>query len=139
MAASNTIERLIVHSRGTAMHPFLYILVTISATVAGQLLLKRGMSQVGEVPAEPVRALVFLLGAFLNGRVFAALVLAFVASLGWMAAVSKLPLSYAYPFMAATFPIVLIFSRIMFTEQISPLRWVGVLVIWLGLFLVSRS
>jgi len=121
------------------VRPFVYVLITISATVAGQLLLKKGMLQVGEVPSEPARAILFLLGAFLNVQVFAALVLAFVASLGWMAAVSKLPLSYAYPFMAATFPIVLIFSRILFSEQISTLRWIGVFVIWLGLFLVSRS
>lgn len=121
------------------MRPFLYVLLTITATVAGQLLLKKGMTQVGEVPAEPLRAIQFLLGAFLNSRVFAALVLAVVASLGWMAAVSKLPLSYAYPFMATTFPLVLVFSRVMFAEEISALRWVGVVIIWLGVVLVSRS
>lgn len=121
------------------MPPYLYVVITISATVAGQLLLKKGMIQVGEVPPEPLRAIVFLLGSFLNPRVFAALVLAFVASLGWMAAVSRLPLSYAYPFMATTFPIVLILSRVIFSEEIGMLRWAGVIVIWLGLVLVSRS
>jgi drug/metabolite transporter (DMT)-like permease len=121
------------------MRPSFYVFLTISATVAGQLILKRGMVQVGEVPQETGQVLGFLMGAFLNPLVFAALCLAFVASLGWMAAVSRLPLSYAYPFMAVTFPLVLVFSRILFLESISPLRWVGVFVIWLGVFLVSRS
>lgn len=121
------------------MRPYLYVFVTIAATVAGQLLLKKGMTQVGEVPAEPMGALLFLLGAFLNVRVLAALALAVVASLGWMAAVSKLPLSYAYPFMATTFPLVLVFSRMMFAEEISTLRWAGIAVIWVGVLLVSRS
>jgi len=121
------------------MNPILFVMITIVATVAGQLLLKQGMSQVGKVPHEPGRIAVFLVDALLNPRVIGALVLAFVASLGWMSAVSRLPLSYAYPFMATTFPLVLIFSRILFSEQISTLRWIGVFVIWLGLFLVSRS
>ncbi len=121
------------------MRPFLYVFLTITATVVGQLLLKKGMAQVGEVPPEPLRAVWFLAGAFLNGRVLAALALAVVAALGWMAAVSRLPLSYAYPFMATTFPLVLLFSRVMFAEQISVLRWTGIVVIWLGVILVSRS
>jgi multidrug transporter EmrE-like cation transporter len=121
------------------MHPFFYVVITIGATVAGQLLLKLGMSQVGEVPQDPGRILSFLMGAFLNLRVVTALFLAFVASLGWMAAVSRLPLSYVYPFMAITFPLVLLFSRLMFAEQISALRWTGIFVIWLGVLLVSRG
>lgn len=121
------------------MRPYMYVVVTITATVAGQLLLKRGMTQIGGVPAEPLQAILFLMGAFLNAQVFTALVLAFLASLGWMAAVSKLPLSYAYPFMAISFPLVLVFSRLIFHEQISAIRWVGVIVIWLGVLLVSRS
>jgi len=121
------------------MRSSFYVFLTITSTVAGQLLLKRGMSQVGEVPREHGRILWFLLGAFLNPQVFAALCLAFVASLGWMAAVSRLPLSYAYPFMAVTFPLVLVFSRFLFLEQISTLRWIGVFVIWFGVYLVSRS
>ena len=97
------------------------------------------MLQVGQMPSNTKDYLPFFFKALTNFRVFFSFILAFIAALGWVAAVSKLKLSYAYPFMASTFAIVLIFSRILFNEEISLIRWIGVLVIWFGVFLVSRS
>jgi multidrug transporter EmrE-like cation transporter len=116
-----------------------YVLLTIIGTVAGQLMLKSGMLQVGQMPSNTKDYLPFFFKALTNFRVILSLFLAFIAAMGWIAAVSKLKLSYAYPFMASTFAIVLIFSRILFNEEISLIRWIGVFVIWFGVFLVSRS
>jgi multidrug transporter EmrE-like cation transporter len=118
---------------------FFYVLITIIGTVSGQLMLKSGMLQVGEMPSNASESIPFLFRALSNFRVACSLVLAFIAAMGWIAAVSRLKLSYAYPFMASTFAFVLVFSRILFNEEILLIRWVGVFVIWFGVFLISRS
>lgn len=117
----------------------LYVLLTIIGTVAGQLMLKSGMIQVGQIPSDAKDYIPFFLKAFTNFRVIFSLILAVIAAMGWMAALSKLKLSYAYPFMASTFAVVLVFSHFLFKEEISLIRWVGVFVIWFGVILISRS
>jgi multidrug transporter EmrE-like cation transporter len=121
------------------MRPYLFILLTITGTVAGQLMLKKGMIQVGQVPSKIGQLAPFFFNALTNLYVIFSLLLAFIASMGWIAAVSKLDLSYAYPFMASTFAIVVLFSAIFFKEEVSLIGWIGVFVIWFGVFLVSRS
>jgi len=124
----------------TTMHSaILYVLITIIGTVAGQLMLKSGMLQVGEIPSQTKEFMPFFFKALTNSRVILSFLLAFIAAMGWVAAVSKLRLSYAYPFMASTFAIVLVFSHFLFREEIPLVRWIGVLVIWFGVFLLSRS
>jgi drug/metabolite transporter (DMT)-like permease len=123
------------------MRPGFYILITIIFTVGGQLMLKKGMLQVGGIPpnGNADEYIAFFIKALTNFNVILSLFLAFVAALGWIAAISKLNLSYAYPFMASTFAFVLFFSWLIFGEQVSLLRWGGIFVIWVGIFLISRS
>ena len=117
----------------------IYVLITIAGTVAGQLMLKSGMLQVGQMPSDTKEYLPFFFKALTNFRVILSLALAFIAAMGWIAALSKLKLSYAYPFMASTFAFVLVFSHFLFKEEISFVRWVGIFVIWFGVLLISRS
>lgn len=119
------------------MRSLLYVVITIIGTVAGQLMLKKGMLEVGQIPSNPNEYIPFFIKAFSNFKVIFSLFLAFVAALGWIAALSRLDLSYAYPFMASTFVFVLIFSKLLFNEEISLLRWSGVFVIWFGVFLTT--
>ena len=119
--------------------PLFYVLLTIIGTVVGQLMLKSGMLQVGQIPSNMNDYIPFFYKAFTNFRVIFSLILAVIAAMGWMAALSKLKLSYAYPFMASTFAIVLVLSHFLFKEEISFIRWVGVFVIWFGVILISRS
>lgn len=119
--------------------PLFYVLITIIGTVAGQLMLKSGMLQVGKIPSDAKEYIPFFFKALTNFRVVLSLILAFIAAMGWIAALSRLKLSYAYPFMASTFAFVLVFSHFLFKEEVSLIRWVGVFIIWFGVFLASRS
>lgn len=121
------------------MNPLIYVIITIVGTVSGQLILKRGMLEVGEIPSNLNDCISFFIRTLTNLKVIFSLSLAFTAALSWMAAVSKLKLSYAYPLMASTFPLVLLFSFIFFKEEVTLIRWIGVFVIWFGVFLVSKS
>lgn len=65
--------------------------------------------------------------------------LAFGAALAWIAAVSKLSLGTAYPFMSLAFVITALFSAVVLGESISEMRWAGIGVVFFGLILVARG
>lgn len=117
---------------------YIFVALTIVLTVYGQLVLKWKM---GDLAPEGLRLddLPALIRILLNPWVITAFVAAFAASLCWMAAISKLPLSKAYPFMAMSFPTVAILAVLFFNEQVSTPKVVGILLIVLGAIVLSRA
>ena len=57
----------------------------------------------------------------------------------WLAALSRVDLSYAYPFASLSYVLMLIASWQLFNETITPLRLIGTLIIATGVLVVSRS
>ena len=57
----------------------------------------------------------------------------------WLWVLSRAQLSFAYPLLSLSFPIVVILSTIFFAEVISPVRWIGVGLIVIGVSLISRT
>ena len=58
---------------------------------------------------------------------------AFIASLCWMAAMTKFELSYAYPFTSLSFILVLILSGLFFHEPITIYKIIGSVLIVSGI------
>ena len=118
---------------------YLLVLVSVVAMSGTQLLLKKGLLQVGGYPHNLTEIGSFFLKAYTNGYVIFAVILTIVTALAWIIAVSKAELSQIYPFMALSYVLVAVFSMVIFKEDVSPLRWAGIGVICLGVLLVSRS
>ena len=119
----------------------LYLLVFISVTAmsAGQLLLKKGLFSVGSYPQNFSELIPFFLKTYSNGYVIVAVFLTILTALVWILTVSRVQLSFVYPFMALSYVLVALFSLLIFKEDVTTLRWLGISVICLGVFLVSRS
>ena len=104
----------------------------------GQLLLKFGMRQVGPVSrsvlSNPVS---FLLAMFSNPLILIAVPLYASGFVIWSVVLSKLDLSYAYPFMAVAYVLVPLLSWLILGEHVPTMRWVGIVVICIGLVLVG--
>lgn len=62
-----------------------------------------------------------------------------VSSLFFLKALGEKPLSWAYPFIALTYPMVLIFSALLFKEDIPISRWFGVFLILLGVIFIGKK
>lgn len=118
---------------------YLYILGTITLTVYGQLILKWRVSQVGPLPAEMADKLRFMLSLLLDPAILSGFAAAFLASMTWMAAMTKFELSYAYPFMALNFVVVLILSQCLLGEPLTLQKSVGVALIVLGTVVAARG
>lgn len=118
---------------------YFYIFLTILLTVYGQIAIKWQVLKVGALPEGLADKVSFLLHLLLNPWIVSALAAAFLASFFWMAAMTKLQLSHAYPFMGLTFVAVLLASGYFFDEPVTTLKIVGVALIVLGLVVGSQG
>jgi multidrug transporter EmrE-like cation transporter len=118
---------------------YLYIVLTVLLTVFGQLAIKWQVNQAGALPAAAHDKLTFLIHLLLNPWIIAAFAAAFLASISWMGAMTKFPLSHAYPFMSMNFVIVLILSAWLFNEPVSMTKVVGIALICIGTIVASQG
>ena len=115
-----------------------YILLSVFIVVLGQLLIKKGLNRLGIVSfsSNVIRT---YLRIFLSPYVIAGIVTYILSMFLWLYSLTKVDLSFAYPFLALSYTLILVFSRIFLHERISPLRIIGVFVIYLEMLVVSRS
>ena len=101
----------------------LVVILAQSAQVAGQLLLKRGMSGVGgRLP-----------------RLAGGLALLTVWFLAWLRLLQSLDLSYLYPFEGISLVLLVLAARVVLHEAVGARAWVGVALITTGMVLVGLS
>ena len=114
------------------------ILLSTLSGVAGQTAIKLGVSKPGvSESATGLLALVSLI--FESPLVLLGLFFYALGALAWIAVLTKLDLSVAYPFLALNFVFVTVASRFILGETVPPLRWLGIMVIIAGILLVARS
>jgi drug/metabolite transporter (DMT)-like permease len=119
--------------------PYMFLILTLAGTVAGQLMLRKGLLQVGRIGTGPSEMVAFFGKAFTNFYVLLALALVVGASLAWIAAVSRAQLSHVYPVMGITYVLVPALSVLFFREHLGYLGWLGTILVFGGVFLVLRS
>ena len=108
----------------------LVLLSSVILNAMGQILFKAARL------AQPDASLFQL---FFLVQTWAGLILYGLSAVSWLWVLSRFQLSYAYPLLALSFPIVVAFSVALFSETVSTLRWVGVIVIFVGVSLLSRT
>jgi drug/metabolite transporter (DMT)-like permease len=135
----STIEAVLGRRKFEMNVAIVYILISVLGGAAGQVLLKKGMGSMG-----PLTLSVNQLGSILwrmatNPYVVFGLGVYMLSTIFWLTALSRVNLSYAYPFASLSYIVMLIVSWQLFKEDISFLRLMGSLVIGIGVFLISRS
>jgi len=121
------------------MQVYAMLLVGICMSVTGELLLKHGMNQMGVLSLNPGTLLPSLVRTFSSPFILLGFAAVFGGSIFWLAVISRVQLSYAYPLLSLGYVIVVISSWAFLNEQLSLQRVAGVLVICLGVFVVSRT
>jgi drug/metabolite transporter (DMT)-like permease len=121
-----------------AMQAVPLILLSVALSATAQIMLKlgvRGASAAagGESPAA------FLISAGLNPYVFAGVCMHVAALVVWLFALRNTDVSYAYPFIALGFTLVLLMSALWLGEPINAWRIAGVVLISGGILMVGRS
>jgi drug/metabolite transporter (DMT)-like permease len=118
---------------------YLYILATIAFTVYGQLILKWRITALGAMPADTWAKAKWLFLLVFDPAIFSGFVAAFLASMTWMAAMTRFDLSHAYPFMSLNFVIVLLLSAWLLHEPVTPAKVLGIALIVAGTAIAARG
>ena len=116
---------------------YLLVSATILLTVLGQFLIKWQAGSAGHVPSDIQGRLLFVAELLSRPWIIAGLGAAFLASICWMLAMTKLPLSHAYPFTAVTFVLVVLGGAWIFSEPIGISKLAGLALIVVGVILTG--
>lgn len=107
--------------------------------VVGQLLLKQGMLQGGAVQLDLATIPAVIWRMATSPYVVGGLLVYGTGTFFWLIFISRVPLSYSYPFISLGIVLGLLSAWGIFHENIPPQRWLGMLVVCAGVFLVARS
>jgi len=107
---------------------FIYISIAVLLGTTAQLLLKAGTN------ATPVG-----IGLALEPRILGGIACYAVSLIVWILALSKTPVSVAYPMVSLGFALNALLAWWLLGEAVTPMRMAGIGVIIVGVFLVARS
>ncbi len=118
----------------------LLVLGAVGTATAGQLLLKSGMTTVGRLGAsilqQPLQTALTVASV---PTIWLGLACYALGAVLWMVVLSRLDLSFAYPLLALSYILIPLLSYLILGENIPPLRWVGIAVIFIGVIIVART
>ena len=119
------------------MNPKLYVLISALLAVIAQLSFKRGVQHLGITEKQKhLRSMTRLL----FGRyVFIGFLMYAISTIFWLIALSKLELSYAFPFISLALVLTSVFGALFFSEKLSFYRKLGIGIICVGILLIAQS
>ena len=118
---------------------YFYVACTILLPVYAQLVIKWQVIGAGTLPAELTDKAWFLAKLFVNPWVVSALVALMIAVATWMAAMTRLQLSHAYPFVSLAFVLVVLCSAWLFQEPLNATKLAGLGLICIGIVVGSQG
>jgi len=118
---------------------FIFIIITVILNAAAQLLIKAGISRVGQASFSTSQIVNLLLGAALNPFIVLGLVVMTVSMGTHMMSLSRFDVSFAFPFLSVAYVIVAAWGYFFFGEDVNLTRIVGIGTIILGTVILARS
>jgi uncharacterized membrane protein len=138
-AISEEIESRTSH-KPLRLKTFLMILVMVVTGPLGNVLLGKGMKHVGAVLIWPPSQLLHTgLKVFASTSIWlgiSSLILFFVS---YMLVLSWADYSFVQPASSLAYGVVALLGYLMLGETVSPLRWTGIAIICLGVFVISHT
>ncbi len=119
------------------MSGMILIFSAIILNVCGHLFLKAGMNKIGIISVDQL--LISFPKIFTTPFVILGL-LSYVSSVGmYMVVLSRIDISYAYPLMMGLgYVLIVLFSWQIFSEPFSTFKWIGILLILIGVFFLGK-
>ena len=115
----------------------LLILISVLLNCAAQLCIRKGMLIIGEVE---MSSIVRSLGVMItNLWLWGAMISYAVSILLWIVVLSKVEVSFAYPFLSIGYVVAVLVGYYFFGESLSLIRVAGIIIICVGVYLISRS
>jgi drug/metabolite transporter (DMT)-like permease len=115
-----------------------FIVTAVLLSVAGQLLVKKGINLMPGLDFSKGVIGVYARILF-SPYVLAGTLMYCFSVVFWLYSLTKVELSYAAPFLALTYIFIVLASWLFLGESVSAMRWIGVVVVSVGVLIVSLS
>ena len=115
------------------------ILTGVFLNAFAQLFLKKGMMSIGHFEFSLGNAIPIGWQAATNIAIILGLICYVISVVVWMLVLSRVEVSYAYPFLSVGYIVTTIIGYAYFNEDITVYRLMGVALICCGVVLVARS
>jgi len=125
-----------------ALHLKTVILIVIMVSVAplGDMFLGKGMKQIGPMPdSAPAGLFYFFFRTFTSETVWLGITLLLAFFVAYLLVLSWADYSYVLPASSISTLVVALLARFVLHESVRPLRWAGVALICLGVFVVGHT
>lgn len=116
-----------------------FILFTVMTNAAAQLMLKQGMLSLGDISFAEVNPVIKLLQIVFSPFVFAGLATFVISMASHLYVLSKVELSYAYPFLSLAYVAVAVLAWFLFSEDLNVWRISGIGFICIGTVLIAQG
>src|SRR5947209_1432189 len=116
----------------------LFIGLTFEST--GVVLLKKGMTRIGEVEAVNAREIARVVkAAITNPQILAGVFFEALFFICLLILMARSDISFLWPLTALSFVFATLAAMVFLHEQVSPVRWLGVVLIMIGAAFISYS
>jgi len=115
------------------------ILAMVVCANTGDLMLKRGMMQIGAVEISAAGLRHALLMTITNGTIWIGILFLAGFTLSYMTVLSWADYSYVMPAGAFGYATLTLLAVLFLHESVSPRRWIGVILICIGVLLVGQT
>jgi multidrug transporter EmrE-like cation transporter len=118
---------------------FSLVMLGVLLNAAAQLLLKAGTNRVGEFAFSMENLVPIGMKLVLNPPIIAGLGCYVVSVVVWIMALSRVPVSVAYPMLSVGYIVNAVAAWLLFGESLTAQKLVGIGFICVGVYLVARS
>ena len=115
------------------------VLAMVVCANVGDLMLKRGMSQIGAVPLSTSGLQHAFLLTITNGTIWIGILFLSGFMVSYMTVLSWADYSYVMPAGAFGYALLTLLAVVFLHESVSPRRWIGVVMICVGVLLVGQT
>jgi drug/metabolite transporter (DMT)-like permease len=116
-----------------------FILFTVLTNAAAQVMLKQGMINLGPISFDGVNPILRILQIVFSPWVFLGLATFVISMASHLYVLSKVELSFAYPFLSLAYVAVAIFAYFVFREDLNAWRIAGIAFICVGTVLIAQG
>lgn len=116
------------------------MLIAVTAGTVGDILLAKGMKEMGDISAMNLRGIMdAAIRALTSPKLIIGTSMLAVFFFLWLAVLSWEDLSVALPMQALNYVLVAFLSQYFLGEAVSPLRWTGTILVCVGVMLITKS
>ncbi len=119
---------------------FIIMLMAVTAGTVGDILLAKGMKELGDISAMNLRGILNVAyQALTTPKLIIGTAMLAIFFFLWLAVLSWEDLSVALPMQALNYVLVAFLSQYFLGEVVTPLRWAGTILVCVGVMMITRS